>query len=127
MVIEYCRPSWPGKHSPTPWKAQKKQKRFLTPLFSTSLMPLLTGEGTFASRPLFWEHEGNAAIRVGDRKLVRLGMNGKWELFDMKADRTEQNNLAADSTEEVDTLSRQWRQWARSANVLPKPMPKQKK
>jgi len=34
MVIEYCRPSWPGKHSPTPWKAQKTQKRFLTPLFS---------------------------------------------------------------------------------------------
>ena len=34
MVIEYCRPSWPGKHSPTPWKAQKTQKRFLTPFFT---------------------------------------------------------------------------------------------
>ena len=33
MFIEYCRPSWPGKHYPTPWKAQKTQKRFLIPLF----------------------------------------------------------------------------------------------
>jgi len=41
MVIEYCRPSWPGKHSPTPWKAQKTQKRFLTPLFS-HLTPLFS-------------------------------------------------------------------------------------
>ena len=24
---------------------------------------------------LFWEHEGNAAVRVGDWKLVRLGRN----------------------------------------------------
>ena len=37
MVIEYCRPSWPGKHSPAPWKAQKTQKRFLTPFFRPSL------------------------------------------------------------------------------------------
>jgi hypothetical protein len=39
MVIEYCRPSWPGKHSPTPWKAQKTQKRFLTRMaLSTAIL-----------------------------------------------------------------------------------------
>ena len=33
---------------------------------------------------LFWEHEGNAAIRVGDWKLVRLGRNGPWELYNLQ-------------------------------------------
>ncbi|MFG0265590.1 MAG: arylsulfatase [Rhodopirellula sp. JB055] len=99
----------------------------IIPAQGQSLQPLLTGEGVFADRPLFWEHEGNAAIRVGDRKLVRLGLKGEWELFDLKADRTEQNDLAAENVDEVDSLRRQWRLWAKSANVLPKPAPKTKK
>ena len=48
-----------------------------------------TGRG-----PLFWEHEGNAAVRVGKWKLVRK-FPGPWELYDMEADRTEMNDLAA--------------------------------
>ncbi|WP_231615809.1 arylsulfatase [Novipirellula artificiosorum] len=99
----------------------------ITPAQGQSLKPLLTGEGTFADRPLFWEHEGNAAVRVGDTKLVRLGNKGPWELFQLKADRTEQNDLAAKNPNQVAELSNQWRKWARSANVLPKPEPKQKK
>ena len=46
-------------------------------------------------RMLFWEHEGNAAVRFGDWKLVRLGRRGWWELYDMAAVRTELYNLAA--------------------------------
>ena len=42
---------------------------------------------------LYWEHEGNAAVRVGDWKLVRMGRNGPWELYDLKADRTELHDL----------------------------------
>ena len=97
------------------------------PIQGQSLTPLFTGEEEFADRPLYWEHEGNAAIRIGHKKLVRLGMKGRWELYDLKADRTEQNNLAANHPEEVTMLARQWRQWARSANVLPKPASKAKK
>lgn len=98
----------------------------ITPAQGQSLRPLLTGDGEFASRPLFWEHEGNAAIRVGDRKLVRLGVRGDWELYDLKLDRTEQNDLAKDHPAEVTSLAKQWRQWAKSADVLPKPEPKSK-
>ena len=63
------------------------------PLEGRSLVP------AFDNKPiqrdaLYWEHEGNAAIRVGDMKLVRLGRNGPWELSDLKADRTELHNLA---------------------------------
>ena len=102
----------------------------ITPTTGQSLKPLLTGDGNFAQRPLFWEHEGNAAIRVEDRKLVRLGIKGQWELFDMSADRTEQHNLdnlADEHADEVAALSKQWTDWARNSYVLPKPAPKSKK
>lgn len=93
----------------------------ITPAQGQSLKPLLTGESEFPSRPLFWEHEGNAAIRVGDQKLVRSGSKGQWELFDMKTDRTEQADLSPDDPSEASRLSQEWHNWAKSANVLPKP------
>lgn len=99
----------------------------LVPLQGQSLKPLLTGAGTLNDRLIYWEHEGNAAIRVGDQKLVRIGMRGPWELFDMKVDRTEQHDLASTSPNEVTRLSQQWRNWARAANVLPKPTAQKKK
>ncbi len=107
------RRSWRGNVS------HSFQGHAITPSPGQSLAPLLTGKGHFAPRALFWEHEGNAAIRVGDRKLVRQGLTGKWELFDMKADRTEQNNLADDHPEEVAALTKQWEHWAKTSNVLP--------
>ncbi len=89
-----------------------------------SLRPLLTGQGEFADRPLFWEHEGNAAIRVGDEKLVRLGQKGKWELYNLATDRTEQKDLALQHPSRVRALAAQWDDWARRCQVLPKPNPK---
>ena len=93
----------------------------ITPAQGQSLKPLLTGEGDFAPRTLYWEHEGNAAIRLGDSKLVRQGTKGPWELFDMKVDRTEQNDLADQNPAKAAKLSKQWQQWAKDSNVLPKP------
>ena len=98
----------------------------ILPMQGQSLKPLLIGSGDFANRPLYWEHEGNAAIRVGDRKLVRQGLKGKWELFDMKADRTEQHNLASQNPEVAEAMEKQWRDWAKNANVLPRPATKGK-
>ena len=91
-----------------------------------SLRPLLTGQGQFADRPLFWEHEGNAAIRVGDEKLVRLGQRGKWELYNLATDRTEQKDLSLQNPSRVRALAAQWEDWARRCQVLPKPNPKAK-
>ncbi|WP_315854087.1 arylsulfatase [Roseiconus nitratireducens] len=102
-------------------------QRMITPMQGQSLKPLLTGEGTFPNRTLFWEHEGNAAIRDGDHKLVRQGMGGTWELFDMEGDRTEQHDLAQDHPERAAELQKRWREWARSAKVLPKPGKKKSK
>ncbi|MEZ6135927.1 MAG: arylsulfatase [Pirellulaceae bacterium] len=100
---------------------QQFEGRQLVPLQGQSLRPLLTGEGEFAQRPLYWEHEGNAAIRIGDNKLVREGLKGKWELFRMQADRTEQDDAAPENHDEVQLLSAQWREWAKSVGAMPKP------
>ena len=97
------------------------------PLAGVSLRSFLQGSGEFPERPLFWEHEGNAAIRLGDYKLVREGLNGDWELFDLKSDRTEQNNLAGDQPNRVNDMLQQWRSWARTVNAMPKPNSQKKK
>ena len=68
--------------------------RAVTPLEGVSLRPLITGEGTVSERPMFWEHEGNRAVRLGKWKLV--SEYGKpWELYDMEVDRTELHDLSA--------------------------------
>ena len=91
------------------------------PMAGVSLKPLLIKEGKFEERQLFWEHEGNAAVRDGRWKLVREGQRGSWELFDMNADRTEQHDLAAKHPDRVESMRRDWNQWARSVNAIPKP------
>ena len=71
----------------------------------------------FANQPIerdaiYWEHEGNAAIRVGDWKLVRLGRNGPWELYNLKSDRTELHDLASAHPERAAQLAAKWNAWA---------------
>lgn len=98
------------------------QGRPIQPMEGRSLVP------AFANQPiqrdaLFWEHEGNAAVRVGDWKLVRLGRNGPWELYDLKADRTELHDLASTQTNRTAELAAKWEAWAARANVKPYPTP----
>jgi arylsulfatase len=82
--------------------------------------------GAFANRAvtrdsLYWEHEGNAAVRVGDLKLVRHGRDGAWELYDLKTDRTELHDLAAAQPEKAKELAANWEGWAARAFVKPYP------
>lgn len=81
-----------------------------------SLMPLLEGRDWQRDRPLFWEHEGNCAVRDGALKLVRR-FNQPWELYDMEADRTELHDLAPKNTALVQRLERQYAHWADEAGV----------
>ena len=67
--------------------------------------------------PMFWEHEGNAAVRIGPWKLVRKHP-GPWELYDMARDRTELNDLAAQHPERVQEMARQYDDWARRCGVI---------
>jgi arylsulfatase len=92
----------------------------ILPMEGRSLLP------AFANQPiqrdaLFWEHEGNAAIRVGQWKLVRLGRNGTWELYDLEADRTELHDLADTQPDRMKELAAKWEAWAERAHVKPYP------
>lgn len=98
----------------------------ILPTEGVSLLPALTG-GRLPKRALYWEHEGNAAVRLGDWKLVRKGRRRPWELFDLKSDRTEQNNLVDSRPKEAAKLKAQWRAWAKRANVLPHPKRKRRR
>ncbi|QFT01647.1 Arylsulfatase (plasmid) [Labrenzia sp. THAF191b] len=69
--------------------------------------------------PLFWEHEGNAAIRHGKWKLVRKYPDS-WELYDMDADRTEMHNLAGQNENLVAEMAARYQAWADRCGVIPR-------
>lgn len=102
-----------GAKYPTELGGQKIQ-----PMEGVSLRPVFDGKPLTRPQPIFWEHEGNRAVRQGQWKLVAKE-NQPWELYDMEADRTELNNLAATHPEKVKELSAQWDAWAGRAKVLP--------
>ncbi|MGL4941661.1 MAG: arylsulfatase [Thermoguttaceae bacterium] len=93
----------------------------VTPLEGTSLKAALSGEKVQRTTPLFWEHEGNRAVRDGKWKLVAKGPRGDWELYDIEADRSEMHNLAATHSDIAEKLASAWEEWAVRANVVPWP------
>lgn len=68
---------------------------------------------------LYWEHEGNRAIRMGRWKLVAKGPAGSWELYDMDADRTELHDLAAERPQRVAEMTAEWEAWAKRVGAVP--------
>lgn len=100
-------------------------ERKVQPMEGVSLAPAFNAAGkdfkNFSlqrKQALFFEHEGNRAIRDGKWKLVKL-RKGDWELYDLEADRSELNNLANQDPERVESMAAAWLAWAKRANVLP--------
>ncbi len=89
----------------------------ILPLEGQSLLPTFRGKKRDRS-PVFWEHEGNRAVRLDQWKLVSRHP-GSWELYDMKIDRTELHNLAAEHPDKVKELSTLYDQWAQRCGVVP--------
>lgn len=90
----------------------------ILPCEGESLVPSFSADGT-SRGPLFWEHEGNAAVRIGQWKLVRK-FPGEWELYDMTADRTEMHDLAAQHPERVRDMGERYAAWAKRCGVIPR-------
>ena len=82
-----------------------------------SFFDLLLGQDWSREQPIFFEHEGNAAIRAGQFKLVRVH-GCDWELYDMEADRTELSDLAGRNRPLEMDLKGQYVSWADKAGVL---------
>jgi len=81
-----------------------------------SLLPALRGDAQRRDI-LFFEHEGNRAVRDGRWKLV--AEHGKdWELYDMQEDRAETRNLAEMYPERVAQMTAQYREYAKTHKVL---------
>jgi arylsulfatase len=73
-----------------------------------SLVPVFVRDGTVPHEDLWWQHEENRALRVGDWKIVAAGSDAAWELYDLKADRSELNDLAVAQPERTDEMARVW-------------------
>ena len=91
----------------------------IQPTEGKSLLPAIVNNGPIERDYLCWEHHGNRAIRIGDWKLVARGEKSRWELYNMKADRTELNDLAAKEAGRVKEMNDKWWAWARRCNVIP--------
>lgn len=94
----------------------------ILPMEGISLVPAFKGAPLHRVKPLFWEHEGNRAIRSGPWKAV-MKLKGEWELYNLEDDRTEQNNLAKRNPFIAQMLIRQWEDWAATTFVDPWPGP----
>ncbi|OHE81500.1 MAG: arylsulfatase, partial [Verrucomicrobia bacterium RIFCSPLOWO2_12_FULL_64_8] len=92
--------------------------RQIKPLEGRSLAPVFDNK-PIAREALYWEHQGNRAVRMGRWKLVAKGSAGDWELYDMEKDRTEMNNLAAAQPGRLQQLAASWEDHARRINILP--------
>lgn len=101
-----------GTKYPNEYKGYK-----ITPLEGKSLVPAFDNK-PIEREALYWEHEGNRAVRKGKWKLVSKYPGG-WELYDIEADRTELNNLAEEHPEIVKELAGMYDVWAKRSLVVP--------
>ena len=87
------------------------------PHVGASFLKTLKGDRTpVHTRPIFWEHEGNAAMRDGDWKLVRE-YKKPWELYNLSDDRCELQDLSRSNAERRQSMVRQWEDWATKHSV----------
>ena len=82
-----------------------------------TLLPVFTKDST-QPRTLFWEHEGNRAVRQGDYKLVAQH-NTSWELYNMRKDRSELHDLTKSMPQKAAELKRLYEAWAHRVGAKP--------
>ena len=113
-LIELAGGQWPRA-----WDGQP-----VPPPPGKSLVPVFTKDGAVSHDRLWWRHEGNRALRVGDWKLVAAGTNAAWELYNLRTDRGEMNDLAAHRPGQVRKLAKVWdQQWEEIRALAQKDLP----
>ena len=103
-----------GLKQPTEWKGEA-----MPAAPGRSLVPAFAKDETIARESLWWLHDRHRAVRVDDWKLVAAA-GEPWELYDLKTDRAEQQNLAAALPQKVQELERVWQRQADSFTELVK-------
>ncbi|GGD76856.1 sulfatase [Emticicia aquatilis] len=95
-----------------------------------SLKPVILTNKKY-ERPLFWHyphyHEGDApysAVRLGDWKLIEFFENNSLELYNLKDDISESNNLALINPQKAKELKKLLDKWRKANNAqIPTPNP----
>ncbi len=96
-ILELAGGAWPQTFAGKP----------LPPLPGKSLVPAFARDGSVTHDYFWWYHDGNRALRVGDLKLV-ADHRSPWELYDLRTDRSESRNLAAEHPDKVHELEQTW-------------------
>ncbi|MEZ5301852.1 MAG: sulfatase-like hydrolase/transferase [Verrucomicrobiales bacterium] len=73
----------------------------------TSLLPAFSDDLPPREAPLWWSHEGNAALRLGDWKITRA-KGDPWALYDLGKDRAEQRDLSHANPDRAEAMAAQW-------------------
>jgi arylsulfatase len=106
-ILELLGARWPAEFGFRP----------VPPPPGKSLVPAFARDGSVTHDYLWWYHIGNRAIRVGDWKLVAAGQS-PWELYDMRSDRSETKNVAAEHPDKVKELDQAWTRHAEEFRAL---------
>ena len=92
----------------------------LEELSGVSMIPFLTGESEVIETDYIgWELHGAKAIRKGDWKLLWNKIDEKWELFNLKTDVGETNDVANDNPEIFIQMKDYWNEYEKINKVLP--------
>ena len=89
----------------------------ILPAEGISLLTALTSGKAEERPPLAWEWSGTRAIRIRDDKLVWNKPQREWELYDLKLDPAEAENLAQGNPEKVAAMSAAWWDWAKKTGL----------
>ena len=92
--------------------------RKILPMEGESLVPVFKGKTWERKGNLFWEHEGNRAVRSGNWKLVSKYPENKWALYNMEEDRSEMNDMGTIHPEKIAEMETLYNKWAERAGVV---------
>jgi arylsulfatase len=92
-----------GTAAPSSWNDEARP-----PLAGRSLVPALARDVPIERDAIYFHHQGNRGLRVGDWKIVASGPDTPWELYDLAADRSESHDLAASQPQRVKELAALW-------------------
>ncbi|MGN0188852.1 MAG: sulfatase-like hydrolase/transferase, partial [Candidatus Cryptobacteroides sp.] len=90
----------------------------IQPMVGKDFMPAIKGKKKYLHDYMYWEHQGNRAVRWKDWKAVWDQEGKVWELYDIGHDRTECDNIAEDHKKILAKLTAKWDKWAEKTNVL---------